>query len=251
MHSCIYDGWVRHRRYTPARHEFRYELFMMYLDLAELPSLFERHWCWSTQRPALARFKRSDYHGSEQLSLDIAVRDTVAAETGRRPVGPIRVLTHLRYFGYIFNPVSVYYCFDEAGTRVETVLTEITNTPWHERHAYVLPVAASNRSNHAMRFEFGKRFHVSPFWPMDMRYDWRLSTPAAHLLVHMENWRDAQCQFDATMTLQREEISSASLARALARHPLLTTKVSVSIYWQALRLWLKRTPFFSHPKWTS
>lgn len=266
MESCIYNGWLRHRRHEPAGHQFRYELFMMYLDLAELPHLFDRFWCWSARGPALARFRRDDYHhtlndaddisndGSEELSLDEAVRRTVTAQTGRRPDGPIRMLTHLRYFGYIFNPVTFYYCFDRGATAVQTILAEITNTPWKERHAYVLPISAATPDDSVMRFEFGKAFHVSPFWPMDMSYDWRLSTPGEYLRIHMDNLRNQDGQtrrvFDATLMLQREEISSASLARALMKYPLMTAQVSAAIYWQALRLWFRRTPFFIHPKWT-
>ena len=261
MESCIYNGWVRHRRHEPSGHQFRYELFMMYLDLAELPQLFDRHWCWSTRRPALARFKRSDYHQTlndgdehhDELSLDEAVRRTVTAQTGRRPDGPIRMLTHMRYFGYIFNPVTFYYCFDSAGTKVQTVLAEITNTPWKERHAYVLPISAATRADdNVMRFQFGKEFHVSPFWPMDMSYDWRFTEPGEELRIHMENLQQkdgaSRRAFDATLTLQREEITSAALSRALLRYPLMTAKVSGAIYWQALRLWFRRTPFFTHPK---
>lgn len=266
MESCIYNGWVRHRRHEPSGHQFRYELFMMYLDLAELPQLFDRYWCWSTRGPALARFKRSDYHrtlndGDEtdsheggELSLDEAVRRTVTAQTGRRPDGPIRVLTHMRYFGYTFNPVTFYYCFDSSGKKVQTILAEITNTPWKERHAYVLPVTSATRNDTVMRFEFGKEFHVSPFWPMDMSYDWRLSVPGEQLRIHMDNLQrkdgNTRRVFDATLTLQREEISSAALARVLYRYPLMTAKISGAIYWQALRLWFRRTPFFTHPKWT-
>jgi DUF1365 family protein len=262
MESCIYNGWVRHRRHEPAGHQFRYELFMMYLDLAELPQLFDRYWCWSTRGPALARFKRSDYHhtlndGDDdrgELSLDEAVRRTVTVQTGRRPDGPIRMLTHMRYFGYIFNPVSFYYCFDGTGTKVHTILAEITNTPWKERHAYVLPVTSATRNDSVMRFEFGKEFHVSPFWPMDMSYDWRLSAPGEQLRIHMDNLQrkggHPRRVFDATLTLQRKEISSAALARALYRYPLMTAKVSGAIYWQALRLWFRRTPFFTHPNRT-
>jgi DUF1365 family protein len=262
MESCIYNGWVRHRRHEPSGNQFRYELFMMYLDLAELPHLFNSCWCWSARAPALARFKRSDYHHTlndgddhrDESSLDESVRRTVTAQTGRRPEGPIRMLTHLRYFGYIFNPVSFYYCFDGGGIKVQTILAEITNTPWKERHAYVLPVAAATRNDTVMRFEFGKEFHVSPFWPMDMRYDWRLSTPGEQLRIHMDNLQQQDGHmrrvFDATLTLQREEISSASLSRALVKYPLMTAKVSGAIYWQALRLWFQRTPFFTHPKWT-
>jgi DUF1365 family protein len=252
MHSCLYNGWVRHRRREPAGHEFRYQLFMMYLDLAELPQVFDRHWLWSARRAAPARFKRSDYHGDANVSLDAAVRDTVERKTGMRPSGPIRMLTHLRYFGYVFNPVTFYYCFDEQGAGVETVLAEITNTPWKERHAYVLPVLAQERAARTLRFEFGKSFHVSPFWPMDMRYVWRLSAPAERLNIHMQNFKHAeggrsQLAFDATLALQREEIGSAALAGALARFPLMTAQVTATIYWQALRLWLKKTPFFVHP----
>lgn len=259
MHSCIYNGWVRHRRYEPSVRQFRYELFMMYLDIAELPQLFDSYRCWSARGPALARFKRADYHhgldeDAGELSLDEAVRRTVTAQTGRRPGGPIRMLTHLRYFGYIFNPVSFYYCFDSSDTAVQTILAEITNTPWKQRHAYVLPASAATRSGTVMRFEFGKEFHVSPFWPMDMRYDWRLSVPGEQLRIHMDNLQQqaghTRRVFDATLTLQREEISSGALSRALLKYPLMTAKVSGAIYWQALRLWLRRTPFFTHPKWT-
>lgn len=247
MHSCLYRGRVQHRRHEPTPHEFRYGLFMLYLDLAELPRLFDRFWCWSARRPALARFERSDYHGDPAQSLDAAIRATVLRETGTAPQGPIRLLTHLRYFGYVFNPVSFYYCFDAAGERVETIVAEITNTPWKERHAYVLPAAGARLTEHVMQFEFAKRFHVSPFWPMDMRYEWRLSTPGENLFVHMKNLRDGRLAFDATMNLQRRAISSATLAGALLNFPLMTAKVIGAIHWEALRLWFKRTPFHVHP----
>jgi uncharacterized protein len=247
MHSCIYSGWVRHRRYAPTRHEFRYRLFMMYLDLDELPSLFDPFWCWSSTRAALARFKRGDFHGSTDVPLDRAIRDTVRESTGRAPDGPIRLLTHLRYFGYSFNPVSFYYCFDKLDTRVETIVAEITNTPWKQRHAYVLPVATAQQSQPVMQFGFDKSFHVSPFMPMDVRYDWRFSAPGDALLVHMKNFREGKRAFDATLTLARDEISHASMMKALLRFPAMTAKVTSAIYWQALRLMLKRTPLFTHP----
>lgn len=248
MHSCIYTGWIRHRRYEPTRNEFRYRLFMMYLDLSEIPAVFDRFWCWSATRPALARFKREDYHGDSAMPLDAAIRKTVRDTTGRTPTGPIRLLTHLRYFGYGFNPVSFYYCFDATDSRVETIVAEITNTPWRERHAYVLQVAAEQRGERVMQFGFEKSFHVSPFMPMDVRYDWRFSTPGDALLVYMKNLRGGRRVFDATLTLERERISGATMARALLSFPLMTAKVTASIYWQALRLALKRTPFHPHPR---
>jgi DUF1365 family protein len=177
------------------------------------------------------------------------VRNLVHRRTGTRPVGPIRLLTHLRFFGYSFNPVSFYYVFDASGTCVETIVAEITNTPWKERHAYVLPVGLAARATpRAWRFEFAKQFHVSPFMPMDLRHDWCFGAPGTGLHVHMENVAERGVVFDATLNLRRREISAASLAAALLRFPLSSLRVTTLIYWQALKLLLKRAPFFVHPR---
>jgi len=248
MRSALYRGWIRHRRFGLARNAFRYRLFMSYIDLAELPRLFERRWFWSVRRPALAWFRRADFLGPRNVPLDTAVRDLVHERTGARPRGPIRLLTHLRFFGHSFNPVSFYYVFDAADTRVETIVAEITNTPWKERHAYVLPVADTARTGgRAFRFSFDKQFHVSPFLPMDMRYEWCFGVPGEGLHVHMENWRDGVAHFDATLDLRRQEMTAGSLARALIQFPLITVQVVTLIHWQALKLLWKRTPFHSHP----
>jgi DUF1365 family protein len=247
MHSCLYTGNVRHRRHEPTTNRFTYKLFMAYLDLAELPHLFDQYLLWSARRPAPAWFRRGDFYGNPAQPLDEAVRDLVAKQSGSRPAGPIRLLTHLRYFGYSFNPVSFYYCFDRDDTKVETIVAEITNTPWKERHQYVLPVGSATESGSCWRFRFEKDFHVSPFLPMDMSYDWRFSAPDEHLRVHMQNWRNGAATFDATLCMAREPITSVSLAHALVHFPLLTAQVTTFIHWQALRLWLKRTPFYAHP----
>ena len=246
--SCLYAGHIRHRRFGPRRNDFRYRIYLTYIDLAELPTLFRGRWLWSSQRPALAWFRRKDFLGDPHIPLDTAVRDRIETETGRRPKGPIRLLTHIRHFGYSFNPVSFYYVYNEDGRTLDTVIAEITNTPWDERHAYVLSVAAAERIGATvLRWQFDKQFHVSPFLPMDMRYDWRFSEPGDTLSVHMENWKNGESQFDATLTMKRQPITGNSLARALASFPLITLKVSALIYWQALVLLLKRTPFFTHP----
>ena len=220
---------------------------MMYLDLDELPEIFDGRWMWSARRLAPAWFRRADYLGDPRVPLADAVRDEAESRTGRRPEGPIRVLTHLRYFGYVINPVTFYYCFAPDGERVDTILAEITNTPWNERHVYVLGPSAKDDSATGYTHRFGKAFHVSPFMEMDHAYAWRFGDPGARLTVGMENVSGGEKVFDATLDLEREEITGANLAKALVRHPWMTARVAAAIYWQAARLWLKRTPFHTHP----
>lgn len=248
--SAIYQGRVQHRRHAPHAHAFSYRMAMLYLDLAEIDQVFAGRWLWSNDQCNLAEFRRSDYLGDASIPLDEAVRRRVADVIGRIPEGPIRLLTHLRYFGHSFNPVSFYYCFEADGVTLDVIVAEITNTPWKERHAYVLPVATAERRADAFSWQFAKAFHVSPFIGMDRDYAWRFSTPAERLLIHMnvlDRTAGAQREFDATLTLERQPLSTINLARVLLRFPLMTTRIVGAIHWQALRLWLKRNPVHDHP----
>lgn len=253
--SAVYEGTVRHRRTVPVGHEFTYRTFMMYVDLDEVPALFRRQFGWSSEGPALGWFRRADYHGDRTVPLKAAVSNLVERETGHRPAGPIRMLTHARYFGYIFNPVTFYYCFDPAGERLEVVVAEITNTPWGDVHPYVLRVrrekgdGGGGADERQARFAFAKEFHISPFVPMNVDYDWRFTAPGDTLAVHMNNLtRDGSKFFDATLALRRREIEPGTLTKALARYPFHTAKVIFGIYWQALRLKLKGAPVYDHPR---
>jgi len=247
--SAVYEGWVRHRRYTPHAHVFRYRIAQLYLDLAELDRVFTGRWLWSVGRRNLAEFRRSDFLGPTELSLDEAVRTRVSAVTGKRPAGPIRLLTHLRYGGYSFNPVTFYYCYGAtADDGLESIVAEITNTPWRERHAYVLACGAASRSGRALSWHFAKDFHVSPFMPMQRQYAWRFTAPGEALRVHMQVMREQTVEFDASLSLRRQPLDAAGLRRVLWRYPLMSAQVSLAIYWQALRLRMKRNPFYEHPK---
>jgi DUF1365 family protein len=246
--SAVYEGLVRHRRLAPYPHAFQYKMAQLYLDLDELDRALARRWFWSMEKRNIAQFRRTDYLGPAELSLADAVRSRVERSTGRRPAGPIRLLTHLRYFGHVFNPVSFYYCFAEDGVTLLCIVAEITNMPWRDRHAYVLPIETALTRGRTSSWMFPKAFHVSPFMPMDRLYAWRFSPPANRLNVHMEVMRDGRREFDATLSLRRRPLDSASLARVLWRYPLMTAQVVGFIHWQALRLWLKRNPVYEHPQ---
>jgi DUF1365 family protein len=247
LHSAIYEGWVRHRRHAPRASAFRYRICMLYLDLDELDHVFAGRWLWSIGRRNIVQFRRGDYLGDPHMPLADAVRERVRQETGRAPNGPIRLLTHLRYFGHCFNPVSFYYCYAPDGVTLECIVAEITNTPWQERHSYVLPVGSAERHGRAFAWAFRKAFHVSPFLPMDRDYAWRFTAPMTSLHAHMDVMRDGRAEVDATLVLERREMNAANLARMLLRFPAMTLRVVAAIHWQALRLWLRRTPVYDHP----
>ena len=245
MESCLYEGHVYHRRRTPVEHGFRFSLCLLYLDLEEIPAVFGASRLWSATGPALVRFRREDHLGPDDQPLSESVRDLVEERSGSRPTGPVRLLTHPRYAGIGMNPVSFYYCFEPDGEGLAALVAEVNNTPWGEQHCYVLPAA----DGHGLSARQRKQFHVSPFMPMELDYAWSSSLPGEELELRIANHSDdGELLFDAVLSLERRPLTSRNRARLLGRHPLQTARVAAAIYWQALRLALKGTPFHPHPR---
>lgn len=244
-HSSLYVGTIGHKRLRPTAHHFSYSIFMAYIDLDEVAPLFSHSFFCSQSRWSVASFYRSDYLGDSSRPLKDSVSELVESITGSRVRGPMRMLTHLRYFGVIFNPITLYYCFEENGADLQAIVAEVTNTPWRERHAYVIPCTEMNGTTLTHRCR--KEFHVSPFMEMDQHYLWQLNIPGSSIDLKIENHDHQGHLFTASLNLRRREFTPVNLAFQLSRTPVVTAKVILAIYWQALRLWFKKVPYVPHP----
>lgn len=246
MLSCIYKGRVKHRRLKPF-HQFSYGLFMLYLDLDEMPMLLKQGIGPGKRFFSPASFLRKDHLGNPAIPLAEAVRNLVKERTGASPVGPIRMLTLLRNFGCYFCPLCLYYCFDPDGKTVRQIVGEVTNTPWLQKHWYVLWEGNRKGPSTDLCFAHSKDFHVSPFMDMNMRYEWSLNSPGHDLNVSLASCVEDRPIFEVSLVLKRHELSRNSMALALWRYPWMSARVIQGIYWQALHLWRKKCKFYGHP----
>jgi DUF1365 family protein len=239
LRSGVYEGRVVHHRHTPIDHRFTYRLALVLLDLSEIDAVCRLHPLWSNEGRNAVSFRRRDYLGDPTVSLDAAVRDLVEERSGSRPDGPISVLTQLRTWGWLFNPITTYYCYDPTGTTVITTVVEVTNTPWHQRTAYVLDGTGIH--------EVAKGMHVSPFLPMGLTHRFTIGNPGDHVTLAVDDFSGEQLVFGASLALKRHPAGRAQLGRLLWRFPFMTLRVSLGIYRQAFALRRKGVAFHPHP----
>ncbi|MEE2684175.1 MAG: DUF1365 domain-containing protein [Pseudomonadota bacterium] len=249
MNSCIFEGYVGHRRKSMINHKFKYKLFMFYFDLSEINSIFDNKWFWSINKPNLASFNRRNHMGKSSDDLAISVRKFLKENTGKEFKGKIFLLTQLSYFGYGFNPVSFYYCFSDIDEKeLRFIIVEVNNTPWGDQYCYLLDNSKVINDRNISQFKLKKDFHVSPFMSMDLDYEWKFNCPSDSIFVHMENFEKKNKFFDATLSLTKKtSITSINLFRLLILYPLITFKIILVIYWEAFILWMKGCVYYDYP----
>ncbi len=246
--SALWRGHIAHARFEPVPHRFRYGLFMTAIDLDELAApggLGLGALLDPSRRRSFLRLRRTDHLGDPAVPLKQAVLAHLDRELPGFGCGRVVLLTHLKQFGLRFNPVNFYFCFASDSDRLEAILLEVNSTPWGEQHCYVLDCRGSEQP---YKFVRAKAFTVSPFLPVDMEYRFRFEFEAGRLTIHKENWRGAARVFHAALQLQRSPLTRASVLKALLQYPFMTWKVVTTIYFEALRLWLKGVPFIGHQR---
>ncbi len=245
MHSCLYRGYVSHRRGEP-EHQFRYSTSWAYFDLSEVEDLAQDCFLLSRRRFAPLSFRREDHFGDADVTLEECVRDRLRRETNLELTGPIRLLTQFRHFGLFFSPINVFYCFD-ADQKLQAMIAEVTNTPWNEKHTYVLWEGNRVHGSHT-RYSHPKDFHVSPFMGMEAEYRWKISEPTDVLNLSIGSIQDGKRKFHADLTMRRVPLNDRQLLRNVFRYPVATLQILGAIYAQAFRLWMKKCQFYQHPR---
>ena len=242
---AAYEGTVVHRRFGSHAREFAPRLLMAYLDVDALPDSLDDLPGWSGRRTAPVHFRARDFLTGQDQPLGPGVRALVESRLGRSPKGPIFLLAHLRTFGWIFNPLAVYYCWDEDGRALDAIVLEVTNTPWKERQWYVFDARTQSEATTP------KSMFVSPFLPMALDYRVSWTTPGSDLGVSIAVTRDGRPLLRAEMALRRSTLDRRAAVRLLARHPMAPLRGSAAIYRKALKLWMDHAPLYRHSSKTA
>ena len=238
MNSCLYECTVMHRRLSPKKHEFVYRIFLFLFDLEELPEIERRVPFFSVNAPNLYSLRDEDCFQFHSRGIRQNLESFLA--TQNLPIRPARIqlLTLPRLLGYTFNPVSVFFCFDENNRPLTSVI-QVGNT-FGELKPYLVPCDPSGTGFHV---RVPKNYYVSPFSALDLEFDFRFDTPGPRLRLAIDDYAGSERVLISTVTGARKELSAANLARLTLRYPLVTLKVIFLIHWEALRLWLKKIPF--------
>ena len=242
MHA-VYQGTIAHTRFSSKSHKFTYKTNMLYLDLDELQGAFLGKLFWGYNKPNLASFYRSDFYGDKRKTIKKSIQSLLLNKINLHHKGKVFLLTTIRYFGFAFNPVSFYYCFDES-SNIQAIVSHITNTPWNEKHVYVHD--CRNKPSMSKKFEFDKDFHVSPFMPMNINYSWVFSPPKDFLFVSMDSYISDKLVFNATLKMTKRAWGNFSLNKILFLSLPMSIKSIVLIYFNALILFIKRAKFYPH-----
>ncbi|AWK89963.1 DUF1365 domain-containing protein [Azospirillum thermophilum] len=241
--SALYVGTVVHRRLKPVRHRLSYRVFSLLADLEELPELDRRLRLFSHNRAGLLGFRDRDHGPGDGRPLR-AWADAQLDRAGIEGGGPVRILCFPRVLGFVFNPLSVWFCHRRDGS-LSAILHEVTNT-FGQRHSYLIPAAVG--PDGLVRQSCDKRFYVSPFMAMETAYQFRIRPPGEHLAVAIHQTDAEGAVLHASLAARRVDLSDAALLRAWARHPLMTAKVVAGIHWEALHLWRKGLRLHPRPE---
>lgn len=241
--SCLYVGTVMHRRLAPFTHRFAYRVFSMLIDLDELPALDRSLRLFSHNRANLLSFHDRDHGPRDGSGLKPWIAAIAAQHGVRYSLGHVSLLCFPRMFGYVFNPLSIFFCYDQAGT-LRNILYDVRNT-FGDKHGYFIDVAP--RNDGLIVQSCAKSFHVSPFLPIEGSYRFRLTEPGERLSILIRQQGPDGSTLVATQTGRREALTNRTIAANLLRHPLMTLKVIGAIHFEALRLWLKGATFHRRP----
>jgi uncharacterized protein len=259
LHERSCEGTLTHVRRRPVAHRFRYRIWLAWLDLETFARPRGPGLLWSTRWPALIRLRADDYlplpAGAADRCAALSLRDRLRLHLSAHGLshaadGRVFVLTQPRSWGVAFNPVTFYFCFDDAG-RLLVLAAEVTNTPWGERFVYVMPTE-SNRpgsplSSQRFRMTIDKAFHVSPFMSMALQYRWDVRLTERTLRIDMQLHDAHEAIFGATLALRCRPLTSAAATSAALRFPAQNLRNLARIYWQAFQLWRRGAPQYPHP----